>query len=374
MSWPLPFGKGVVCCDCEPGRVAVVLALRRSASLTRNYDFLGAYQIRSTIIAVRQGGWCLVYSSFGKGVLGSTRDLRGKMKGARGNFGWVQANCRKAKERAILLGTSQLRKSPGGTGSVKWGPISKEQEDEVEWVRAQLSETERECGNLVTQKNLLESDSFKEWRGQEGKKGAGKRPRDDDEGRVADVLGKRKALEEAHQHVMGSGPRLPPFDLQAPPKLPFGMEDIFAEGVEKVDFGRLRQQKKEVNLAMHRQEVPLINVFLEGVKSDPEALARTPASSFIDRAQKTILTSAYAFGEMYVSMAKADKEIQRLKRCDEMAKSKMAEAQEAIREKNALLLQKVALAKEVEELKRSKAEEVAAAQSRRSSPSEPQRS
>ncbi|BBH01723.1 hypothetical protein Prudu_012087 [Prunus dulcis] len=24
-------------------------------------------------------------------------------------------------------------------GSVKWGPISKEQEDEVEWVRAQLS-------------------------------------------------------------------------------------------------------------------------------------------------------------------------------------------------------------------------------------------
>ncbi|VVA41854.1 PREDICTED: LOC110764017, partial [Prunus dulcis] len=42
-------------------------------------------------------------------------------------------------------------------GSVKWGPISKEQEDEVEWVRAQLSEAERECGNLVTQKNLFES-------------------------------------------------------------------------------------------------------------------------------------------------------------------------------------------------------------------------
>ncbi|XP_020425735.1 uncharacterized protein LOC109950606 [Prunus persica] len=160
---------------------------------------------------------------------------------------------------------------------------------------------------------------------------------------------------------MGSGPRLPPFDLQASPKLPFGMEDVFAEGVEKVDFGRLRQQKKEVNLAMHRQEVPLVNVFLEGVKSDPEALARTPAASFIDRAQKTILTSAYAFGEMYVSMAKADKEIQRLKRRDELAKSKMAEAQEAIREKNTLLVQKAALAKEVEELKRSRAEEVAVA-------------
>ena len=64
---------------------------------------------------------------------------------------------------------------------------------------------------------------------------------------------------------------------------------------------------------------------------------------------------------MYVSMAKADKEIQRLKRRDEQAKSKVAEAQEAIREKNALLVQKAALAKEVEELKRSKAEEVAAA-------------
>ena len=64
---------------------------------------------------------------------------------------------------------------------------------------------------------------------------------------------------------------------------------------------------------------------------------------------------------MYVSMAKADKEIQMLKRRDEMAKSKMAEAHEAIREKNTLLLQKAALAKEVEELKRSKVEEVATA-------------
>ena len=68
-----------------------------------------------------------------------------------------------------------------------------------------------------------------------------------------------------------------------------------------------------------------------------------------------------AFGEMYVSMAKADKEIQRLKRRDEQAKAKVAEAQEAIREKNTLLVQKAALAREVEELKKAKAEEVAAA-------------
>lgn len=42
-------------------------------------------------------------------------------------------------------------------GSVKWGPISKEQEDEVERVRSSLSETERERKNLVTQENLYES-------------------------------------------------------------------------------------------------------------------------------------------------------------------------------------------------------------------------
>ncbi|BBN67974.1 hypothetical protein Prudu_239S000100, partial [Prunus dulcis] len=276
----------------------------------------------------------------------------------------AEANYRKAKERGYFIGHKPTTQKswrnrwcmaygdwecpPGKSivqhipthfqsiGSVKWGPISKEQEDEVEWVRAQLSETERECGNLVTQKNLFESGllqgmagiirgstkvavdideaemqkRLRESRAKKAEKSAGKRPRDDDEGRVADVLGKRKALEEAHQHVMGT----------AEATLRHG--GCFAEGVEKVDFGRLRQQKKEVNLAMHRQEVPLVNVFLEGVKSDPEALAKTPASSFIDRAQKTILTSAYAFGEMYVSMAKADKEIQRLKRRDELAKSK----------------------------------------------------
>ncbi|BBG94175.1 hypothetical protein Prudu_002393 [Prunus dulcis] len=103
----------------------------------------------------------------------------------RGTFGWVQANCRKAKERGYFIGHKPTTQKswrnrwcmaygdwecpPGKSvvqhipthfqsiGSVKCGPISKEQEDEVEWVRAQLSETERECGNLVTQKNLFES-------------------------------------------------------------------------------------------------------------------------------------------------------------------------------------------------------------------------
>ncbi|CAL9021062.1 unnamed protein product, partial [Prunus brigantina] len=101
-----------------------------------------------------------------------------------GSFGWVLANCRKAKERGYFIGHKpSTQKSwrnrwcmaygdwecqPGKTvskhihthfqsiGSVKWGPISKEQEDEVERVRSLLSETERECKNLVTQKNLFE--------------------------------------------------------------------------------------------------------------------------------------------------------------------------------------------------------------------------
>ncbi|CAL2260014.1 unnamed protein product [Prunus armeniaca] len=310
-----------------------------------------------------------------------------------GTFGWVQANCRKAKERGYFIGHKpSTQKSwrnrwclaygdwecpPGKTvsrhipthfqsiGSVKWGPISKEREDEVERVRPLLSETQRERRNLVTQKNLYESGLLQGMAGII--RGSTKvamdldDPEIDEEGLVSDVLGKKRALEEAHRSVMGTGPRLPPFDPQAPPKLPFGMDDVYAEGVEKVDFSGLRRQKKEVNLTMHRQEVPLVNVFLEGVKSDPEVLARTPTTSYADRAQKTLLTQAYAYGEMYVNMAKADKEIQRLKRRNEMAKDKIVEAQEAIQEKNTMVLQKAAMAKEMEELKRSRAEEVAAA-------------
>ncbi|CAL2230832.1 unnamed protein product [Prunus armeniaca] len=71
------------------------------------------------------------------------------------------------------------------------------------------------------------------------------------------------------------------------------MEDIYAERVEKMDFSRLRWQKKEMNLAMHQQEVPLVNVFLQGVKCDLEFLAMTPATSYADQAQKTFLTHAY---------------------------------------------------------------------------------
>ncbi|CAL8175027.1 unnamed protein product [Prunus armeniaca] len=189
-----------------------------------------------------------------------------------GSFGSVQANCRKAKERGYFishkpstqkswrnrwcLAYGNLEYPPRKTvsryvlthfqsiDSVKWGLISKEQEEEVEKVRSLLSETERECKNLVTQKNLFESGllqgiagiikgstklavdlddaemqkRLKESRAQMAGKGVakqatGKRPRNDEEGLVADVLGKKKALEEAHRSAMGTGLRLPPFDL-----------------------------------------------------------------------------------------------------------------------------------------------------------------
>ncbi|BBN69721.1 hypothetical protein Prudu_1129S000100, partial [Prunus dulcis] len=329
----------------------------------------------------------------GKFWLGTGQLPKGEGEGL---FHWTQAHNAKVLEEQVVhglwgLGVSSREEScPAHSyhfqsiGSVKWGPISKEQEDEVEWVRAQLSETERECGNLVTQKNLFESGllqgmagiirgstkvavdideaemqkRLRESRAKKAEKSAGKRPRDDDEGRVADVLGKRKAIEEAHQHVMGSGPRLPPFDLQARRSYPSAWRMYCLRGFAAEEGGQPGDAPTGGALGER---------LLEGVKSDPR-LAKTPASSF-------------AFGEMYVSMAKADKEIQRLKRRDQQAKSKVAEAEEAIREKNALLAQKAALAKEVaartkevEELKRSKAEEVAAARARRSSPTDPQRS
>ncbi|CAL2269631.1 unnamed protein product [Prunus armeniaca] len=337
------------------------------------------------------GCFCMEFILLGGWLGWGSQHLSSLYSKQHGTFGWVQANCRKANERGYFIGHKpSTQKSwrnrwclaygdwecpPGkivsrhipthfqSIGSVKWGLISKEREDEVERVRSLLSETQRERKNLVTQKNLYESGLLQGMAGiirGSTKHVAGKRPRDD-EGLVADVLGKKRALEEAHLSVMGTGPRLPPFYPQAPLKLPFGMNDVYAEGVEKVDFSGLRRQRKEVNLAMHRQKVPLVNVFLEGVKSDPEVLARTPATSYADRAQKTFLTQAYAYDEMYVNMAKADKEIQRLKRRNEMAKDKVAEAQEAIQEKNTLVLQKAAMAEEMEELKRSRAEEVAAA-------------
>lgn len=46
-------------------------------------------------------------------------------------------------------------------------------------------------------------------------------------------------MEKARQSVIGIEPRLPPFDLQALPKLPFDIEVVFAEDMNEVDFGEI---------------------------------------------------------------------------------------------------------------------------------------
>ncbi|BBH00598.1 hypothetical protein Prudu_010629 [Prunus dulcis] len=124
--------------------------------------------------------------------------------------------------------------------------------------------------------------------------------------------------------------------MRAPPKLPFGMEDVFAEGVRKLTSAGFAAEE-----GGQPGDAPtggaLSERLLEGVKSDPEAWQRLQLHPS--------WTGPKRRSSPLPIMAKADKEIQRLKRRDQQAKSKVAEAEEAIREKNALLAQKAALAK-----------------------------
>ncbi|KAI5349592.1 hypothetical protein L3X38_002480 [Prunus dulcis] len=160
---------------------------------------------------------------------------------------------------------------------------------------------------------------------------AGKQPRDDDDGIVMAALDKRmRGLEAAIHHVMGDESELPPFDLEPHPKLPLGMEELFPADVEDIDFVEVRRQKKEVTLAIHRHEVSLVNAFLTEVKMDAGELAQTKATDFSDRVQKTILSSA----NMYLTLAKAGKEVALARRQMETAKAATAEAQAVIWEKN----------------------------------------
>lgn len=101
-----------------------------------------------------------------------------------------------------------------------------------------------------------------------GGRATGKQPRDDDDGLVAVALDKkRKGLEAAIRDII-SEPGLPSFDLEPPLKLPLIMEELFAMDVEDIDFAVVQRQKKEVTLVIHRQEVPMVNSFLIGVKMD----------------------------------------------------------------------------------------------------------
>ncbi|CAL9020580.1 unnamed protein product [Prunus brigantina] len=115
---------------------------------------------------------------------------------------------------------------------------------------------------------------------------------------------------------------------------------------------------------MHRQEVPLVNAFLTGVKIDAGELARTKATDFSDRVQKTVLSIANvmvwpmnisflrAFGDMYLTLARAEREVALARRHSETAKAATAEAQAALRERNALQLKVGRLERELKETSR----------------------
>ncbi|CAL9019594.1 unnamed protein product, partial [Prunus brigantina] len=295
-----------------------------------------------------------------------------------GNFGWVQVNCRKAKERGYFIGQPPSSQKtwrnrwffafgdwecwPGQTvsnhvpthfqsiGSVKCRPVSKEEEEEIELVRRLVPQEARELKNIVTPALLLQSGLL-----QGTARAAEKRPRQEGDELLAELEKKRRGLESSIHDVMG-GTVLPPFDLDPPPRLPLEMEELFPAGTEDTDFASVRREAKEVTLAMHRQEVPLVNAFLTGVKIDAGELARTKATDFSDRVQKTVLSTAnvssLAFGDMYLTLARAEREVALARRHSETAKAATAEAQAALRERNALQLKVGRLERELKETSR----------------------
>lgn len=85
---------------------------------------------------------------------------------------------------------------------------------------------------------------------------------------------------------MGNEPELPPFDFEPPLKLLLGMEELLLEDVEDMDSITFRRQ----TLALHREEVPLVNAFLIEVKIDAGEVAHTKAINFSYSVQKTVLS------------------------------------------------------------------------------------
>ncbi|CAL2270716.1 unnamed protein product [Prunus armeniaca] len=280
-------------------------------------------------------------------------------------------------------------------------PVSREEEEEIELVRRQVPQEARELKNIVTPTLLLQSgllqgmaevpkkvvtvvetslkvvvdsderqrklqerrEKDRANRAKKQAKGApsttegtaaraaGKRPRTEEDELLAELEKKRRGLESSIHDVMG-GTVLPPFDLDPPPRLPLEMEELFPAGTEDIDFASVRREANEVTLAMHHQEVPLVNAFLTGVKIVAGELARTRATDFSDRVQKTVLSTANAFGDMYLTLAKAERKVDLARRHSETAKAATAEAQAAIREKNVLQLKVGRLERELKETTR----------------------
>ncbi|KAI5324209.1 hypothetical protein L3X38_033282 [Prunus dulcis] len=153
---------------------------------------------------------------------------------------------------------------------------------------------------------------------------------------------------------------LPPFDLDPPSKLPLEIGELLPEGIEDIDFASVWPQKKEVTLELHHQEVPFLNAFLTRVKMDAGELAHTKATNFSNRVQKSVISAANAFGDMYLTLARTEKEVALARRLSETVKTTTAKAQATLRERNTLQLRVGRLERELKET-RKKVEELDAA-------------
>ncbi|CAL8137496.1 unnamed protein product [Prunus armeniaca] len=89
-----------------------------------------------------------------------------------------------------------------------------------------------------------------------------------------------RALEEAHYSGIGRGPKLSPFDLDAPLKLSLSIEELFLDDAKAVDFVDIRRQKE----------------------IDVEELAQTKVVDFSDQVETTVLFISNSYGEMYLTL------------------------------------------------------------------------
>ncbi|CAL9000161.1 unnamed protein product, partial [Prunus brigantina] len=262
-----------------------------------------------------------------------------------GNFGWVQASVQGGRRRD-RAGEETVAEVPKKVVTVL-DDSPKVVVDQDERQRKLRERREKDRANRAKKQargapNTAEGSAAR---------AAEKRPRQEGDELLAELEKKRRGLESSIHDVMG-GTVLPPFDVDPPPRLPLEMEELFPAGTEDTDFASVRREAKEVTLAMHRQEVPLVNAFLTGVKIDAGELARTKATDFSDRVQKTVLSTANAFGDMYLTLARAEREVALARRHSETAKAATAEAQAALRERNALQLKVGRLERELKETSR----------------------
>ncbi|KAI5343178.1 hypothetical protein L3X38_011054 [Prunus dulcis] len=116
---------------------------------------------------------------------------------------------------------------------------------------------------------------------------------------------------------------LPLFDLESPPRLALGMKELFLEGTEDTDFAFFQQQKHEVTLAMHRQEVPLINAFLTRAFGDMYLTLAGTETAKVGRLEREVEETSRLLEAVKEARAKAER-----KKVEELAAPCVEEVEE----------------------------------------------